>query len=182
MGLLDSLLGGGSSSSATDSRVGATDQAQVTQGSAQNVQPGALAVRGNATIKTGGVDLSNSKGSVVSVTTADPEVLQSAIDAVKKVSSDTGDQIAALAAHFGDDVTSFIQASNLLAAQQSQAQQQNATDNVNALGSVVESSLSQIKDLVANQQPAGTVQINRTVLYMGLAVLALVGFIFWRKN
>lgn len=99
----------GGSNSTNDNRVGGADQAQITQGQAQNVQPGSVAVqKGGKVILPNAVDLSGAKntqlgGTTTTVTGAtggvsinDPATAQQAIAAVQTLANQFGTSLTDL--------------------------------------------------------------------------------------
>jgi hypothetical protein len=174
-----------STSSATDNRQAATDQGMIFgRNVGQYTAAGAVGQTGGSTLLGAGATQTTIKGTKgnVTVQNMDPAVAQAAMD-----------QISGLAGQFGQNLSDFMTQSNnnalQLAALNSQALQ-TTTDSVIAgqsqqeagQQSTFQSILDKMTGLISNQQPAGTVQTNNTVLYMALAVLALVGAFFYFRS
>lgn len=154
-----------SASTATDSRIAATDQARVIKGNVgQSVESGAVGVATGGTLLGSGAKqttIKNTGKGTVTVQSMDPEVAQQAMD-----------QISGMAGLFSQQLSDVVtQANNqALASAAAQAQQTQADQ-------------AALAKLVSDQQPAGTALETKTVLYIALGVLALVAVIFyiWRK-
>jgi hypothetical protein len=184
---MGSFFGMDSTSSATDNRIAATDQAQVYKGNVgQNVASGAVGLSGGSTLLGAGsqqtvTNVKGTKGNVI-VQSMDPEVAQEAMD-----------KISGLAGQFGTSLADFMTQSNnnslLLAATNAQALQTsqdsllaNQNQQESSQQTTFQSILDKMTGLISNQQPAGTVQTNNTVLYVMLGLLALVGAIFYFRK
>jgi hypothetical protein len=172
-----------STSTASDSRIAATDQARVFRGGVgQNVESGAVGVSGNSTLLGAGstqLTIKNKGGGSVTVQNMDPQVAQEAMD-----------QISGLAGQFGQNLNDFMTKANnnalalaSLNAQSLQTSQDSLLSNQNQQDAQQQTNFQSILDkmtgLISNQQPAGTVDQNRTMLYALLAVLTLVGVVFY---
>ena len=177
-----------STSQATDSRIAGTDQAQIYRGSTgQVVQSGAVGLTGGSTLLGTGAKQTNvkvkaGKNSTVTVQDMNAAVAQEAMD-----------RISGLAGAFGQSLEDFMSSANanalelaavnaeaLRTTQDSLLAQQNQTEaqqQENFAGI-----LDQFSALVGDQAPAGEAQKNRIVLYVVLAVLALVGVIYYYRK
>ena len=156
------FLGIDSTSSATDQRIAASDQAQIYRGNVgQKVETGAVGLTGSSTLLGSGATqnaekISGTKGNVT-VQTMDPEVAQAAIDAM-----------SGLAGTLGQNLSDFMTNANNNAVTQQSTEQTN-----------LQAILDKMTSLISNEQPAGTVEINKTMLYIVLGVLALLGVVFY---
>jgi hypothetical protein len=177
-----------STSQATDSRIAATDQARVTKGNVgQSVETGAVGVSGGGTLLGAGakqttVKVAAGKNSNVVVQDMNAAVAQEAMN-----------RISGLAGAFGQSLEDFMTSANanalelaavnaeslrttqdsLLASQaQQEAEQQKGLSGI----------LDKFAALVGDQAPSGDAQKNKIVLYVVLAVLALVGAIFYFRK
>jgi len=144
-----------SSSRATDNRVTttATDEAQIASNGGQVVNPNSLGVSGGSNLVTGLQIYSAGKNSPVQVTTADPEVLSNALSAMENSNISFGDAVK--------DVVS----------------QQAASTN-----SMLSNVLSSLSSLSESKLTAGESGQNKTILYIVLGVLALLGLVAWLRK
>lgn len=177
------LLGGSSSSSATDNRQATTDQGRTFgRNVGQYVESGAVALGGSSTLLgTGANQIRNVTGNVT-ITSSDPAVAMAAMDNVTRLSGLFGSNLS-------DFITQANQANLNLAATNSQAlqtttnsvlaaQSQNQADAQNNF----QTTLGRMISLATNAQPAGETLKTNIVFWITLAALGLVGVFLYRKR
>ena len=179
---------GDSSSSATDNRQATTDQSTLFgRNVGQYVGAGAVGMGANGTLLGSGASQTNLKitntgKGTVTLQNMDAEVAQNAMD-----------KISGLAGDFGKSLSDFMTGANQNALQLAainsasmQTTQDSLLSNQNQQEADQQKNFTGILDkfagLLANQQPAGTVDYNKTMLYIVLGVLALVGAIFYFRK
>jgi len=169
----ESKVIGQSESKTTETQTGASDQARIVSGKgavltesgslaltgkgSTYLSPGSLQVGAKGQLNTG-LQLSNVGGDVT-FTSSDPGVLAMALDRISELSSTNAAAIENLASKSAQAASEAIEASKA---------------NLDDL-------LANIASLSENRQTDGEAGKNKIVLYVVLAVLALLGLLLWRK-
>jgi len=154
--------GGFFTSASTSKQLAQTtgDQGLIVTGKAAVVsQPGSIAVGARGKYNEAGVfDFSGAKGITLTTNTqsVDPELVQSALDTTLAAEQNLVDAIKSSQAASGE---------------------QAATGN-----EAVATALGKLGDLLQSQQTGGQTALLKPLVILGLAVAAVIAFIFWTKK